>query len=148
MEPPVSDRGKPDRADAHRALQEAMRAPDTFLSSQRDGRSAGLSKRLLVSIASRLVHFFASRQVEWNVAVVRALEATTRSLDDGDAWVGRLAEELRGFEARVRSLETELSAARAAEEEARRKLALAAIRLRELEERQAELARRLDGPAR
>ena len=52
---------------------------------------------------------------------------------------------MRAVEARLQAVETELRASREAEAEARRKLAIAGIRLRELEDRADALAKRLDG---
>jgi hypothetical protein len=126
---------KPDRSAAHHALQEALRAPDTFATARRGvARSPGVWKRWIAPLAFRLVHFYARPQVEWNVATARSLEATVRALDDGDRWVAGLAEELRRAKERIVRLETDLRAARQAEEDARRKLALLGIRLRRLEE--------------
>ena len=137
----TSDADKPDRAAAHRALQEALRAPDTFAAAYRDvAEGPGVWKRWIAPLAAKLVHFFARRQVEWNVAAVRTLEATLGALDDGDRWIARLAEELRVAEERIGRLEIELRAAREAEEDARRKLALLGIRLRQLEERDRSAA--------
>jgi len=124
-----------DNSRVHLALQEALRAPDTFAAARRDSaepRSA--LKRLLAPIAARLVPFFARRQVEWNVAVAKALEATVRSLDERDRWIAELAARLRSTEEKVAQLETELRSAREAEEDARKKLAVLGVRLRGLEE--------------
>ncbi len=135
MESRASDAEKPDRSAAHRALQEVLRTPDTFAAALQ-GVAAGRSgwKRWIAPLAAKLVHFFAAPQVEWNVAAARTLEATLRAVDDGDRSAAHLAEELRGAEERIGRLEAELRAAREAEEDARRKLALLGIRLRRLEE--------------
>jgi chromosome segregation ATPase len=119
-----------------------LRSADTFRRSREDGKGGPL-RRLLLPVVARLVRFFADRQVEWNVAAARSLEATTRAIDDGDRWIETIAEHVRALEARVREVETELGAAREAEAEARRKLALAGVRLRELEELQQALAKRV-----
>lgn len=137
-----SDRGAPDRSAAHLALQSVLRSADTFRAAQ-DAEAGGASRRLLRRIGAKLVHFFADQQVEWNVSAARALEATTRGLDDGDRWTERLAERLAALESRVMTVETELRAAREAEAEARRKLAIAGVRLRELEEAHQVLAERI-----
>ena len=130
-----SDAEKPDRAAVHRALQEVLRSPDTFATARHDvAESARPWKRWLSPLAARLVHFFAAPQVQWNVVTARSVEATVRALDDGDRWVARLVEALRVAEQRIDRLETELRAAREAEEDARRKLALLGVRLRRLEE--------------
>ena len=116
----ISDAEKPDRAAVHRALQEMLRSPDTFATARHDvAESARAWKRWLSPLAARLVHFFA---------------APVRALDGGDRWVARLVEALRAAEQRIDRLETELRAAREAEEDARRKLALLGVRLRRLEE--------------
>jgi len=138
--------GPPDRSPAHLALQAVLRSADTFRAA-REAAGKGSLKRIVSAVGSRLVHFFADRQVEWNVAASRSLEATTRAIDDGDRWTTRIAEQMVAIEARLRDVETELSVAREAEAEARRKLAIAGIRLRELEELQQALAKRLDGEA-
>src|SRR5262245_5510869 len=131
----TSDAEKPDRAALHRALQEVLRSPDTFATARRDvAVSPRVWKRWLSPLAAKLVHFFVRPQVEWNVAAARSVEATVRALDDGDRWVARLAEKLRAAEQRLDRLETELRAAREAEEDARRKLALLGVRLRRLED--------------
>ena len=131
----TSDAEKPDRAAVHHALQEVLRSPDTFAAARRDAaESPRLLKRWLSALTAKLVHFFAGPQVEWNVATARSVEATVRALDDGDRWVARLAEELRAAEQRIERLETDLRAAREAEEDVRRKLALLGVRLRRLEE--------------
>jgi len=130
---------RPDSSAAHRALQETLRAPDTFATAVRDaGASPSPLKRLVAPLAVRLVHFFACSQVEWNHAVARTLEAIVRSNDERDGWIGGLEERLRVAEARIERLETQLRAAEEAEQEARRKLALVGIQLRELEERQED----------
>jgi septal ring factor EnvC (AmiA/AmiB activator) len=135
----ASQAPRPDRSAAHRALQEALRAPDTFAAAVRDaGASSSPIKRLVAPLAVRLVHFFACSQVEWNHAVARTLEAIVRSNDEHDGWIGALEERLRVAEARIERLETQLRAAEEAEQEARRKLALVGIQLRELEERQED----------
>jgi hypothetical protein len=131
----TSDAEKPDRAALHRALQEVLRSPDTFATARHDvAVSPRVWKRWLSPLAAKLVHFFAGPQVEWNVAAARSAEATVRALDDGDRWVARLAEKLRAAEQRIDRLESELRAAREAEEDARRKLALLGVRLRRLED--------------
>ncbi len=130
-----ADVEKPDRSAVHHALQEALRAPDTFATARQGAtQSPGVWKRWIAPLAIRLVHFYAGPQVEWNVATARSLEATVRALDDGDRWVAQLAEELRLANERIVRLEADLRAARQAEEDARRKLALLGIRLRRLEE--------------
>jgi hypothetical protein len=138
-----SDRGAPDRSAAHLALQSVLRSADTFGAAQ-EAEARGASRRLIRRIGARLVHFFADRQVEWNVAAARALEATTRGLDDGDRWTADVAERLAALAARVATVETELRAAREAEADARRKLAIAGVRLRELEEALQATAVRTD----
>ena len=136
-----SEADKPDRAALHRALQEVLRSPDTFARARHDvAGSTHAWKRWLSPLAARLVHFFAAPQVEWNVVTARSVEATVRALDDGDRWVARLVEALRVAEQRIDRLETELRAAREAEEDARRKLALLGVRLRRLEEGDPSLA--------
>jgi hypothetical protein len=142
-----SDRGAPDRSAAHLALQSVLRSADTLRAAQ-DVEAGGASRRLVRRIGARLVHFFADRQVEWNVAAARALEAATRGLDEGDRWTERIAERLAALEARVAIVETELRAAREAEADARRKLAIAGVRLRELEEAHQALAERIGGKTR
>ena len=137
-----SDRGAPDRSAAHLALQSVLRSVDTFRAAN-DAQAGGASRRLLWRLGAKLVHFFADRQVEWNVAAARALEATTRGLDDGDRWTEQVAERLAALESRVATLERELRAAREAEADARRKLAIAGVRLRELEEAHQALAERI-----
>jgi hypothetical protein len=137
-----SDRGAPDRSAPHLALQSVLRSADTFRAA-REAEAEGSSRRLLRAIGAKLVHFFADRQVEWNVAAARALEATTRGLDDGDRWTERLAERLTALESRVTTVEMDLRAAREAEADARRKLAIAGVRLRELEEAHQALAERI-----
>ena len=131
----TSEAEKPDRAAVHRALQETLRSPDTFATARRDvAESPFVWKRWLSPLAAKFVHFFAGPQVEWNVVAARSVEATVRALDEGDRWVARLAEALRAAEQRIDRLETELRAAREAEEDARRKLAMLGVRLRRLEE--------------
>ena len=134
----------PDRSAAHVALQEVLRSADTFKAA-RDAGEGGALKRFLVPIATRLVHFFADRQVAWNGAAARSLEATIRAVDNGDEWIAAIAERVRALEAQLGAVEAELRGSREAEAEARRKLAIAGIRLRELEELQQALAKRLDG---
>jgi len=130
------DLDRPDASAAHRALQEALRAPDTLAAADRASReSASPLKRFLGPLVVRAVHVFAGPQVEWNLAVSRALEAIVRSLDERDRWIESLALRLRAAEDRSRQLETDLRAAREAQEDVRKKLALAGIRLRDLEER-------------
>lgn len=102
-----------DNSSTHLALQAALRTPETW----------------------RLVPFFAPRQAEWNLAVVRALEAAVRSIDERDRWLEELDRRLRASEEKVAQLETELRGARAAEDDARRKLATLGVRLRDIEER-------------
>jgi septal ring factor EnvC (AmiA/AmiB activator) len=135
-----------DNSRAHLALQEVLRIPDTFAAARRDSaeRRSGL-KRLLAPIAARLVPFFARRQVEWNFAVAKALEATVRSLDERDRWIEELAARLRSTEEKVAQLETELRSAREAEDDARKKVAVLGVRLRDLEERRPRPER--TGPA-
>jgi hypothetical protein len=137
MEGRTSDTEKPDRSAAHRALQEVLRAPDTFATARLEvAEHPNGWKRWLAPLAAKLVHFFAAPQVRWNVAAARSLESTLRGLDDGDRWIARLAEELRAAEERIGRLEAELRAVREAEEDARRKLALLGVRVRRLEERE------------
>src|SRR5260370_36127896 len=120
----ASPPARPDSSAAHRALQEALRAPDTFAVAARDAEaSPNPLKRLLAPLAVRLVHFFARSQVEWNHAVVRALEAIVRSIDERDGWIVRLEGRVRAGEERIARLETTLRAAQEAEHDARRKLA-------------------------
>lgn len=136
---PENSRPPPDRSAAHRALQDALRAPDTFAVAARDaGASPSAVKRFVAPLAARLVHFFARSQVEWNVAVVRTLEAIVRAIDERDVGDARLEEQLRETAAKVERLEAALRTAQEAEEDARRKLASLGIRLRELEERQGD----------
>jgi septal ring factor EnvC (AmiA/AmiB activator) len=142
-----SDRGAPDRSAAHLALQEVLRSADTFRAAN-DAELGGGARRLFRRIAAPLVHFFAARQVEWNVTAARALEATTRGLDEGDRWTERVAERLAALESRVATMEAELRAAREADADSRRKLAIAGVRLRELEEAQQALAARIDAKTR
>jgi hypothetical protein len=142
-----SDGGAPDRSAAHLALQAVLRSVDTFRAAE-DLAVGGAPRRLFRRVGARLVHFFADRQVEWNVAAARALEATTRALDDGDRWTERIAERLAVLESRVATVETELRAAREAEADARRKLAIAGVRLRELEEAQQALGERVGAETR
>jgi septal ring factor EnvC (AmiA/AmiB activator) len=137
----TSDAEKPDRAAVHRALQEMLRSPDTFATARhRIAESPRPWKRWLSPFAAKLVHFFAGPQVQWNVATARSIEATVRALDDGDRWVDRLGQQLRLAERRIERLETELRAAREAEEDARRKLAMLGVRLRRLEDGDPSLA--------
>lgn len=148
MDQRPSDMESPDSSAAHLAMQEVLRAPDTLATALREAEAAGGSKRRLVRIVARAVHFFAHCQVAWNAAVARALEQTLRAVDARDRWVERVVVRLRAAEERVRRLETELRVAREAEEDARRKLALLGLRLRELDEHQQEIAYRLDGERR
>jgi hypothetical protein len=135
MEGRTPDAEKPDRSAPHRALQDVLRGPDTFAAALHDVAECPNGwKRWIAPLAAKLVHFFAAPQVAWNVAAARTLEATVRGLDEGDRWSARLAEELRAAEERIGRLEAELRAAREAEEDARRKLALLGVRLRRLEE--------------
>jgi hypothetical protein len=135
MEGRTSDAEKPDRSAAHRALQEALRSPDTFAAALQDVVECPNGwKRWIAPLAAKWVHFFAAPQVQWNVAASRTLEAAIRGLDDGDRWIAHLAEALRAAEERIGRLEAELRAVRDAEEDARRKLALLGVRLRRLEE--------------
>ena len=128
----ASEPKRPDTAAAHRALQEALRSPDTFAAAREAGATDGPLKRVLVPLAARLVHFFARRQVEWNATVARALEAIVRSLDERDARAAWLEERLRGAEERIARMEAELRAMREAEQDARKKLAAMGIALSEL----------------
>jgi hypothetical protein len=130
-----SDPGKPESAHMHQALQEALRTPDTFAAGWRAAASSGVLKRLLAAVSARAIHFFASRQVEHNVAVVRALEAVVRAIDERDRAIEAASAHQSAAEERVRQLEVELRTVREAEEDARRKLALIGIRLREIDPR-------------
>jgi septal ring factor EnvC (AmiA/AmiB activator) len=113
-----------------------LRRNDTFTAARAAAiESARPLKKILLPFAAKVVHFFARWQVEWNFAAGRALEAVVRSLDERDRWVSALVARIRAAEERVSQLETELRGARAAEEDARRKLASVGIRLRELEKR-------------
>ncbi len=128
--------GTPDSSAAHLALQDVLRRTDTFAAARSAARqSARPLKRIFLPVAAKIVHFFARAQVEWNSAAGRALETMVRSLDARDRWVSALAARVAAAEERVSQLEAELRGARAAEEDARRKLAHVGIRLRELEER-------------
>lgn len=127
--------GPPDSSAAHLALQDVLRRNDTFTAARAAAiESARPLKKILLPFAAKVVHFFARWQVEWNFAASRALEAVVRSLDERDRWVSALAARVRAAEERVSQIETELRGARAAEEDARRKLARVGIRLQELEE--------------
>ncbi len=148
MDPRPSDIESPDSSAAHLAMQEVLRAPDTLATALQDAAAAGGSKWRLARFVARAIHFFAHCQVAWNAAVARALEQTVRAVDARDRWVERVVARLRAAEERVRQLETEIRAAREAEEDARRKIALLGLRLRDLDERQQEMARRLGGEGR
>lgn len=148
MDQRPSDIESPDSSAAHLALQEVLSGPDTLGTALRDAEASAGWKRRLARIAARGIHFFAHRQVVWNAAVARALEQTVRAVDARDRWVEGVVARLRAAEERVRRLETELRAAREAEEDARRKLAMLGLRLREIDERQQEIARRLGGEGR
>jgi hypothetical protein len=127
--------GTPDSSAAHLALQDVLRRNDTFTAARAAAiDSARPLKRILLPFAAKVVHFFARWQVEWNFAAGRALEVVVRSLDERDRWVSALAARMRATEERVSQLEAELRGARAAEEDARRKLARVGMRLQELEE--------------
>jgi hypothetical protein len=67
--------------------------------------------------------------------VARALEAVTRVLDERDRRLEKAAARLSAAEERIGQLEAELRTVREAEEDARRKLALVGIRLREVDAR-------------
>jgi hypothetical protein len=128
--------GAPDSSAAHLALQDVLRRTDTFAAARSAAQqSAPPLKRIFLPVAVKIVHFFARSQVEWNSFASRALGAIVRSLDERDRWVSALVARMRAAEERVSQLEAELRGARAAEEDARRKLADVGIRLRELEER-------------
>jgi septal ring factor EnvC (AmiA/AmiB activator) len=130
---------RPDSAAAHRALQETLRSPDTFAAAAHAAdASPSVLKRLFAPLAARLVRSFASRQVEWNLAVTRALETIVRAFDERDARCAWIEERLRSAEQRIERMETELRAAREAEHDARRKLASLGIQLRELEAQRAD----------
>jgi hypothetical protein len=132
----LEHRGTPDSSAAHLALQNVLRRTDTFAAARAAAQqSARPLKRIFLPVAAKVVHFFARSQVEWNSFASRALEAIVRSLDERDRWVSALVVRVRAAEERVVQLEAELRGARAAEEDARRKLAHLGIRLRELEER-------------
>lgn len=127
--------GPPDSSAAHLALQDVLRRNDTFTAARAAAiESARPLKKILLPLAAKVVHFFARWQVEWNFAAGRALEAVVRSLDERDRWVSALVARVRAAEERVSQLETELRGARAAGDDARRKLARVGIRLQELEE--------------
>jgi hypothetical protein len=130
------DLGTPDSSAAHLRLQEVLRRTDTFAAARSAAQdSARPLKKILLPVAAKIVHFFARSQIEWNSAAGRALEAVVRSLDARDRWVSALVARVLAAEERVSQLEAELRGARAAEEDARRKLAQVGIRLRDLEER-------------
>jgi hypothetical protein len=116
----------------HEALQQALRGPDTFADATRNGAVSGALKRLVTAFSARAIHFFAHRQVEHNVAVVRAVEAAVRALDACDRRLEATNARLSTAESRIEELETGLRTVRAAEDDARRKLALLGIRLREI----------------
>lgn len=148
MDQRPSDLESPDSSAAHLAAQDVLSGPDTLGAALRDAQTSGGWRRRLARIVVRGAHFFAHRQVAWNAAVARALERMVRASDARDRWVERVVTRLRAAEERVRRLENELRAAREAEEDVRRKLALLGLRLREIDERQQEIARRLGGEGR
>ena len=135
---PASEPKRPDTAAAHRALQETLRAPDTFAAAREGEASESPLKRVWVPLAARLVHFFARHQVEWNLAVARALETIVRALDERDTRAAWLEERLRGAEERIARMETDLRAMREAEQDARKKLAAMGIQLHELGAQRAD----------
>src|SRR5206468_2254351 len=120
----------PDSSAAHLGLQDVLRRTDTFAAARSAAQDSPRPlKRILLPVAAKIVHFFARSQVEWNSAASRALEAVVRSLDARDRWVSALVARVLAAEERVSQLEAELRGARAAEEDARRKLAQLGIRL-------------------
>ena len=127
----------PDSSGPHRALQETLRGPDTLAIALRDAESGSGLRRWLARLVTKATHFLIHPQVMWNLSAARTLEATLRAADERDRWIEGVIARLRAVEDRVHVLEAELRAARAAEEDARRKLALVSIRLRELDERAA-----------
>jgi len=129
----ASDADKPESAGMHQALQEALRSPDTFAAAGREAASGGLLKRLVAALSARAIHFFAHGQVKHNVAVVHALEAVVRALDERDRRIETASARLSAAEERIGQLEAEGRTVREAEEDARRKLALIGIRLREID---------------
>ncbi len=130
------DLAAPDGGASHRALQEALRGPDTLGAATAELAHAG-PLGWTRGLMARAMRFLLRPQVAFNGAVARTLEQTIRAGDARDRWIERIVVRLRDAEQRVRALEAEVRAARAAEEEARKKLALVALRLRELDERGA-----------
>jgi hypothetical protein len=135
MERHDPDLERPDPSGLHLALQETLRAPDTFASALHDAEQGGGARRWLARAVAKAAHFLAHPQVVWNTSAARTLEAAVRASDERDRWIERVIARLRAAEERVAVLETELRAARAAEEDVRTKLVLVGLRLREIDER-------------